>query len=86
MALTKTEKIVVGSTVIIGASALAMLVMSKKYDITAEEIHSDLSDIRYTLSKSREDLIILNRETVEGNRILRKLIKESAEDVVDDMR
>lgn len=86
MEFTKTEKIVVGSTIIIGASALAMMVMSKKFDIATEEIRSDLSDIRYTLSKSREDLIVLNRETVEGNRILRKIVKDSAEDIVDDMK
>ena len=86
MALTKTEKIVVGSTVIIGACAITMLAMSNKYDVATSGIQSELSDIRYTLSKSREDLIILNRETVEGNRILRKLIKESAEDIVDDLK
>ena len=86
MALTKTEKIVVGSTVIIGACALTMMAMSNKYNAATSEIQSELSDIRYTLSKSREDLIILNRETVEGNRILRKLIKESAEDIVDDLK
>ena len=82
--MNKTEKIIVGSTIIVGAAAVTMLLMSKKYDATVAEIHSDLSDIRYTLSKSREDLIILNKETVEGNRILRKIIKDSVQDFVDD--
>ena len=84
--MTKTEKIVAGSAIIIGASAVTMYVMSKKYNVATEEIRSDLNEIRYTLSKSREDLIILNRETVDGNRILRKLIKESAEDFIDDRK
>ena len=84
--MTKTEKIIVGSTFIIGASAVAMLMMSKKYDVGTEQLRSDLSDIRYTLSKSREELIILNKETVEGNRILRKIVKDSVNDFTDDNR
>lgn len=84
--MTKTEKIVVGSTVIIGASALTMMMLSKKNDAKTSEIKSELSDIRYTLSKSREDLIVLNRETIEGNRILRRLIDHSIDDIVDDKK
>lgn len=84
--MTKTEKIVVGSTVIIGASALTMMMLSKKNDAKTGEIKSELNDIRYTLSKSREDLIVLNRETIEGNRILRRLIDHSIDDIVDDKK
>ena len=82
--MTKTEKIVVGSTIIIGASALAMMALTKKHDSETERVRSELSDIRYTLSKSREELIVLNRETAEGNRILRRLIDHSIDDLMDD--
>ena len=81
--MTTSDKIVIGSTIIMGTAAITMIMMSRKFDTLAEDIHSEMGDIRYTLSKSREDLIVLNKATAEGNRILRKIIKDTAEEFVD---
>ena len=81
--MTKNEKVIIGSTAVIGISALTMLAISKKYDAATQEILADLNNINYTLSKSREDIIAGNKSIDDGNRMLRSLLIKSAEENVD---
>ena len=81
--MTTSDKIILGSTAVIAVSAITMLAISKKYEVATEEALSELKDIRYSLSKTREDVIIGNRAISEGNQILRQIVKKTAEDIVD---
>ena len=81
--MTTSDKIIIGSTAVIAASAITMMMISKKYDAAANDVLSELQDIHYILSRSREDIITGNKEIVEGNRILRSIVKQSAEDITD---
>lgn len=74
--MTSNEKIIVGSTIVIAASAVAMIIISKEYETTKNQVLSDIKDIRYTISKTREDIIVGNREIVEGNNLLREIVKQ----------
>ena len=77
--MTNLEKVVIGSTVIIAVSAVSILVVSKKYENATETVIENLKDVRYTLSKSREDIIVGNKEIVEGNKLLKLIVKQSAD-------
>ena len=82
--MTNTEKIVIVSTGVVAASAITMMMLSKKYDAATSEVLNELKDIEYNLSRSREDIIIGNKEIVEGNRILRTLIKQSVDEMLEE--
>jgi hypothetical protein len=79
--MNTSEKIILGSTAIVTLSAITMLSLSKQYNEAAQEITTNLKDVHYILSKSREDIIAGNKELVEGNRILRSIVKKSSEDL-----
>lgn len=79
--MSASDKIVIGSTIVIATSAVTMLAISKKYEKATTALTGDLQDIQYLLSRSREDIIAGNKAIVEGNRILRELVKNSAEDI-----
>ena len=81
--MTQNEKIIVGSTIVVTASALTLFMLSKKYNALNKEIVSNLEDIQYTISKTREDIIVGNKEIADGNRILRKLVKQSSEELTN---
>lgn len=72
-----SDKIIIGSTIIVAASTITMLAVSKKYNDTISNVHAELQDINYILSRSNEDIIIGNREISEGNAILRTLVKQT---------
>jgi hypothetical protein len=80
MALTQTDKIIIGSTVIVTASTISLIMLSKKYARAANEVHGELQDIEYLLSKCREDILVGNKDINEGNKLLRSLIKKSLEE------
>jgi len=80
--MNTSEKIIIGSTAVITVSAITMLVISKQYTEATQEITANLKDVHYILSKSREDIIAGNKELVEGNRLLRSMVKTSAEELV----
>lgn len=79
--MSASDKIIIGSTIVIASSAVTMLAISKKYEKATTALTGDLQDIQYLLSRSREDIIAGNKAIVESNRILRKLVKNSAEDI-----
>jgi hypothetical protein len=81
--MTRTEKIIIGSTAIVSISAITMVLLSNKYERTAKEVATNLKDVHYVLSKSREDIIIGNKEIAEGNKILRTIVKKSSEENVN---
>ena len=81
--MTQNEKIIVGSTIVVTASALTLFMLSKKYNSLNKEIVSNLEDIQYTISKTREDIIVGNKEIADGNRILRKIVKQSSEELAN---
>ena len=81
--MTTSDKIIIGSTVIVVASAITMLTISKKYEKATNVLTEDLQDIQYLLSRSREDIIAGNKSIVEGNKILREIVKSSAEDMTN---
>lgn len=82
--MTKTEKIVVVSAGVVTVSTVTMLMLAKKYDAAANQVLNELQDIQYTLSRSREDILVGNREIIEGNKILRDLVKQSVTDLVEE--
>ena len=78
--MDKHDKIIIGSTAVIAASAIALFIISHQYDSAANGVQKELQDINYTLTKTREDVVKGNREIIEGNRILRRLIMNSVDD------
>lgn len=82
--MTKTDKIIIGSTVVVATSAVTMLILSQKYEKSIKEVQADIQEIQYVLSRSREDILVGNREIVDGNRLLRSMVKEGAEAVVSN--
>ena len=76
-----SDKIVIGATAVILASTITMLAIGKKYDRASTSVLSELQDIHYTLSKSREDIISGNKSIVEGNMILRTIVQQGAKNV-----
>ena len=77
--MTTSEKIIIGSTAVITISAVSLLLASKKYDAATQEVITNLKDVNYILSKSREDIIAGNAELAKGNEILRTIVKKSCE-------
>lgn len=79
MSMTREEKaIIMGSAAVISISVLVMCRMTKKYNEDADEIITEIRDIHYELSKSREDIIVGNKEISEGNKLLKKIVKQTA--------
>ena len=78
--MTTSDKIIIGSTIVIAASAITMLTLSKKYEKATNVLNEELQDIHYLLSRSREDINAGNKAIVEGNNILREIVKSAAED------
>lgn len=81
MELTKTDKIIIAGTAIVVVTAAINYSVAKKYETAALGVQEELRDIEYLLSKNREDILIGNKEIVEGNRLLRSLVKKSAEEI-----
>ena len=75
--MTKSDKVIVGATIVIGFSAFSMYMMSKNYDNRTRAVEDNLQDIKYMLSKTREDVLEGNREIIEGNKILKKMVKDA---------
>ncbi len=85
MLTPRDEKIIIGSALIIGLSAIAIQKMTRKYDEKTEWIVNELEIIDYEISKSREDIISGNRDIAEGNKLLRKLIKSQATEITNNI-
>ena len=79
--MTTTDKVIIGATAVVAISAITMLVISKKYDDASNAVINELYDIHQTLDKSHENILASNKAIAESNRILRKLVIESAEEV-----
>ena len=75
--MTKSDKFIAGATITIGISALCMYVTAKNYDSRTQNVEDNLQDIKYMLSKTREDVLEGNREIVEGNKILKTMVKNA---------
>ena len=75
------EKIIIGSTAVIIASTITMLMLGRKYDKKTDDVLLELNDINNTLMMNRKDIIIGNKKIADSNRILRKLVVESAANV-----
>lgn len=75
------EKIIIGSTAIIIASTITMLMIGRKYDKKTDDVLLELNDINNTLMMNRKDIIIGNKKIADSNRILRKLVVDSAANV-----
>ena len=75
--MTKSDKVIAGATIAIGISAFCMYVTAKNYDSRTRNVEDNLQDIKYMLSKTREDVLEGNREIVEGNKILKTMVKNA---------
>ena len=80
--MTTSDKIIIGSTVVIAASAITMLVISNKYDTTTKATLSELQDLNRTMVKTHADVLIGNEKIEKSNILLQKLVTKSAEDRV----
>lgn len=73
-----TDKVLIGASTVIAVSALTMYVMSHKYDVMTKEVIGKMTEINYTLSRSREDIIKGNKAINEGNEMLKEMFKQNS--------
>lgn len=79
--MTTSDKIILGSTAVITASAVVMLMASKKYATAIDETLSELQGIHRDVLRSHDELVSGNTEINKSNQLLRKILIGSAEKV-----
>ena len=77
--MTTSDKIMLASAIAVVASTAVIVSSTKKYETATTSLISELQDINYLLSRTREDVISGNGQIVAGNKLLQDLVKKSVE-------
>ena len=80
--MNKTDKIIIGSSIIVAASTITMIMISKKCNTITSNLLSELQDIHQNMNDSHQEIIDGNKELVKSNQLLRRLVIESAKNKI----
>lgn len=77
--MTTSDKIIIGSTVVVAASAITMLTISKRCETMTDKLLSELEDTHQTVNRIQLYIDESNKEIARSNQLLRKIVVKSAE-------
>ena len=78
--MNNSDKIIIGGSIVMIASAAVMVFLTKKCKDTTTDVISRLMNIQFTLNQCNTELVTGNKEISDAGILLRKLVKNQADE------